>query len=41
MIEDVLREEYVTLFNDMQKLMTNIWKTLIKIKNHHIFNIGM
>ena len=26
---------------DMQKLITNIWKIMTKIKNHHIFNIGM
>ena len=26
---------------DMQKLKTNTWKILIKVKNFHILNIGM
>ena len=30
-----------TLFIDMQKLTTNTWKLMTKIKNCHIFNIGM
>ena len=34
-------EEYVTQFSNMQKLITNIWKIMIKTKNHHIWNIGM
>ena len=25
----------------MQKLITNAWNTMIKIKNFHIFNIGI
>ena len=33
--------KHVTLFIDMQNLIRNTWKILIKIKNHHIFNIGM
>ena len=33
--------EYVTLFIDIQKLITNVSKTMIKIKNHYILNIGM
>ena len=36
----VLQEKYVTLFINMQKLMTNTWKITRKIKNRHIFNIG-
>ena len=36
----VLKKEYVTLFIDMQKLITNTWKIMTKIKNHHIFNTG-
>ena len=28
-------------FIDIQKLITNIWKITIKIKNDHILNIGM
>ena len=31
-----LKEGYVMLFINMQKLVTNIWKILIKIRNHHI-----
>ena len=34
-------EEYITLFIDMQKLITSTWKIMIKIKNRYIFNIGM
>ena len=41
MVEKGLGEEYVTLFIDMQKLMTSTSKIMIKIKNRHIFNIGM
>ena len=26
---------------DMQKLKTNTWKIMIKVKNFHILNIGM
>ena len=26
---------------DMKKLITNTWKITIKIKNFHVFNIGM
>ena len=37
----VYEEEYVTLFIDMKKLITNTWKIMIKIKNCHVFNIGM
>ena len=28
-------------FIDMQKLITNTWKIMVKIKNCHIFNIWM
>ena len=41
MVEKVLEEEYVTLFVDIQKLITNTWKIMIKIKNCCIFNIGI
>ena len=41
MVEKVLEEEYVTLFIDMQKPITNTWKIMIKIKNRHILKIGM
>ena len=33
--------EYVMQFIIMQKLITNTWKIMIKIKNRHILNIGM
>ena len=33
--------EYVTLFIDMQKLVRNTWKIMIKTKNRQIFNTGM
>ena len=33
--------EYVILLIDMQKLIINIWRILIKIQNFHILNIGM
>ena len=39
MVEKVLEEEYVTLFIDMQKPITNTWKIMIKIKNRHILKI--
>ena len=39
MAEKVFEEEYVMQFIDMQKLIINIWKIMIKIKN--ILNIGM
>ena len=35
MVEKEFEEEYVTQFSDMQKLITNMWKIMIKIKNHH------
>ena len=41
MVEKALEEEYVMQFISMQKLITNIRKIMIKIKNHHIFNTGM
>ena len=41
MVEKGSEEEYVTLFIDMQKLVTNTGKIMIKIKNRHILNIGM
>ena len=36
-----LEEEHVTLLIDMQKLIINIWKIMIKIRNHYILSIGM
>ena len=43
MVEKGIRgeEEYVTLFIDMQKLITNNMKDYVKKKNRHIFNIRM
>ena len=41
MVEKILEEEHVTSFVDIQKLITNTWKIMIKINSHHIFNIGM
>ena len=29
------------IFTDMQKLLTNTWNVMTKIKNRHILNIGM
>ena len=40
-LEQVLEEEYVTLFINMQKLATYTSKIMIKIKNYHILNIGI
>ena len=40
-VEKRIREEYVMQFIDLLKLIPNIWKIMIKIKNHHILNIGM
>ena len=36
-----LKAAYATKFIVMQKLIINIWKIMIRIKNHHILNIGM
>ena len=41
MVEKLLEEEYFTLFLDMQKVITNTLKIMMKIKNRRIFNIGM
>ena len=41
MVEKGIKEGYVTQFTDMQKLVTNIWMIMIKIKNCHILNFGM
>ena len=32
----LLKAKYVMLFIDMQMLITNIWKIMIKIKNHRL-----
>ena len=36
-----LEKEYVMQFIDMQKLITNILKIKLKIKNNHVLNIGV
>ena len=41
MVEKLLEEEYFTLFLDMQKVIINTLKIMMKIKNRRIFNIGM
>ena len=41
MVEKVSEEEYATLFINMQNLITSTSKIMIKIKNRHIFNVGM
>ena len=41
MVEKKLEEEYVALLMDIEKLITNIWKIMIKIKNGSILNIGL
>ena len=40
-VEKELEEEYVKQFVNIQKLITNIKKIIIKTKNRHILNIGM
>ena len=39
-MKKALEEKYVSQFINMQKLITDIWKVIIKIKNRHILNIG-
>ena len=39
MVKKVLEDEYVTPFTDIQKLKTNAWNIMIKIKNRHIYSI--
>ena len=41
MVKKELEDEYIMQFIDMEKLITNIWKIMIKVKNHHILNIAM
>ena len=41
MLLTVEKGKYVTQFIDMQKVIINIWKTMIKIKNLQILNIEM
>ena len=36
----VLEEEYDSRFTDMQKLITNTWKGMIKIRNSHTSLLG-
>ena len=40
-VKKELEVEYVMQFIGMQKLIANIQKIMIKVKNHHILNIGM
>ena len=35
---EIALEKHVMQFIDMQKLITNIWKIMVKIKNHHNVN---
>ena len=35
MVEKVLEDKYVTLFSDMQKLITNIGKIIIKLMKNY------
>ena len=37
----VAEAKYVMLFIDVLKLTPNIWRIVIKIKNHYSLNIGM
>ena len=41
MEEKNIRGGICTLYINMQKLITNTWKTMTKINNRHIFNIGI
>ena len=41
MVKNELEEEYVMQCIIMWKLITNIWKIMIKINNHRILNIRM
>ena len=41
MIKKITDEEYFTLFINMKKLITTTWNITRKIKNYHIFNIGV
>ena len=42
MVQKRIRGGIATLFVNMQKIMKDyIWKIMIKVKNRHIFNIGM
>ena len=40
-LEKGLEKENFTLFINMETLITNTWKIMIKIKSRHILNIGM
>ena len=40
-MKEELEANYVIILIDMQKLIINIWDIMIKVKNLHIFNIGM
>ena len=41
MAKKVLEVKYVILFIDIQKLITNTWKIMVKIKDCHILSIVM
>ena len=38
MVEKVLEVEYIMLFMDIRKLIINMWKIMIKMKNHRILS---
>ena len=40
MVEKALEEKYVMQFIDIQKLINNIWKIMIKTRNLHMLNMG-
>ena len=41
MVEKGIRGELRHAIHGYEKLITNIWKIMIKIKNRHFLNIGM
>ena len=41
MVEKALEEEYVKQFINMQNLIADTGKVMIKKENHHILNIGI
>ena len=41
MVETRTRGEYVIQHIEMQKQIINIWKIMVKMKNHHKFSIGI
>ena len=41
MVEKGIRGGICHTIYNIQKIIVNIWNNMIKIKNHHILNIGM